>query len=254
MASTGDALDVDGEAVLAYRIYAGPPPVAEDVVALADLDVVVPAILDRLAGWWLASEDDRLTDLLLEAGATLVRHGHLYRRSIVRRDADLALTVPEGFVLEPLSAPARELAVVAEAAYDHDHPDFDLAHDTEGDLAGLLSGTIVGQFIAYASWQVTHDGVVVAACVINLSEGEPPFGGPWVSELFRLPGAAYRGLGAVLLQKAITSFALWGEPSLSLVVTDGNPAAQLYERLGFVHHSGRRKIAIPGEPQSRAGE
>ena len=94
-------------------------------------------------------------------------------------------------------------------------------------------------------WQLTHGGALVAACVINESKGEPSFGGPWVSELFRLPSTAYRGVGAVLLQKVIASLAAAGERSLGLVVTDGNAAAQAYERLGFIHKSSFRKLQIP---------
>ncbi len=239
------ALEVDGETVLTYSIYAGSPPVAEDVTALADLELAVRAIFDQLSGWWLTSASDELTDTLLDAGATLVRHGHLYRRSIVLDDIDLEPGVPDGLELKPLFASARELAVVAQTAYDDGHPDFDSDHDTEADLAGLLAGTIVGPYNGAASSQLTHDGLLVAACVINKSEGEPPFGGPWVSEVFRLPGAAYGGLGAVLLRKAIASLAMTGEHSLGLVVTDGNPAARMYERLGFVHRSSRRKLQIP---------
>ena len=182
---------------------------------------------------------------MLGAGATVVRYGHLYRRSIVEEDSELEPRVPDGLVLSPLHASARELAAVSEAAYRHDHPDFDPEHDTEAKFIRLLSGAAVGPFDTSASWQLTHDGSLVAATVINTSEGAAPFGGPWVSEVFRLPGATYRGLGSVLLRQALASLAAAGERSLGLVVTDGNAAAQAYERLGFVHESSRRKLQIP---------
>lgn len=246
MSAKKRVLEVDGEAVLAYSVYDGPPPVAEEATPLADLDVVIPAVLEQLAGWWLASENDALTDSLLDVGARVVRHGHLYRRPIVPEDANITIVVPDGFALTPLSASAHDLAAVANAAYDADHPDFDSEHDDEEDLAGLLAGTVLGPFASDLSWQVTDGDTLVAACVINRSRGTAPFGGPWVSDLFRLPGSRYRGLGAVLLKKTITSLAEAGESSLGLVVTDGNPAAQLYERLGFRLDSSRRKIEIPG--------
>gem|GEM_PF-559015 len=239
------SLDVHGQTVLEYHPYESSTPTAEDATALVDLDVVVPAVLDQLAGWWLTSASDELTDSLLDAGATLVRHGHLYRMPIVSDDVNLDVDVPDGLELSPLGASAAELAAVSEAAYRHDHPDFDPEHDTEAELAGLLAGTVVGPFNSEASWQLTCDGALVAACVINESKGEPPFGGPWVSELFRLPSTSYRGVGAVLLRKAIAMLATADEQTLGLVVTDGNAAAQAYERLGFIHKSSFRKLQIP---------
>ncbi len=242
---TRESIDVDGDEVLSYIPYSQTPPTADEATALAGLDVAIPAVLDQLAGWWLTSESDELTDSLLAAGATVVRHGHLYRRSIVEGDDELDPLMPDALLVGPLQASAAELAAVSEAAYRHGHPDFDPDHETEMELARLLAGAAVGPFNAAASWQLTHDASLVAAIVINTSGGAAPFGGPWVSEIFRLPGAAYRGLGAVLLRKTIASLASAGERSLGLVVTDGNRAAQAYERLGFVHKSSFRKVQIP---------
>jgi len=157
------SLDVHGQTVLEYHPYESSTPTAEDATALVDLDVVVPAVLDQLVGWWLTSASDELTDSLLDAGATLVRHGHLYRKPIVSDDVNLDVDVPDGLELSPLGASAHELAVVSEAAYDKDHPDFDPEHDTEAELAGLLAGAVVGPFNAAASWQLRHGGALVAA-------------------------------------------------------------------------------------------
>jgi hypothetical protein len=53
------------------------------------------------------------------------------------------------------------------------------------------------------------------------------FGGPWVMEVFREPGA--RGAGKALLQRAL----VLSEGSLGLAVTHGNPAERVYASLGF---------------------
>jgi ribosomal protein S18 acetylase RimI-like enzyme len=51
--------------------------------------------------------------------------------------------------------------------------------------------------------------------------------------VFRHPDAAPAGTGAALIGAAITSLHHGGERSLGLIVTDGNPARGVYERLGF---------------------
>ena len=50
---TLQSIEVDGEEVLSYIPYSQTPPTAEEATALAGLDVVIPAVLDQLAGWWL---------------------------------------------------------------------------------------------------------------------------------------------------------------------------------------------------------
>jgi ribosomal protein S18 acetylase RimI-like enzyme len=86
---------------------------------------------------------------------------------------------------------------------------------------------------------------VVALTLINRMPGEAPTGGPWVSEICRDPDQRYAGLGASLLCRVMAQLADGGESSLSLVVTDGNPAQQVYERLGFRYIKSFRKLSIP---------
>jgi ribosomal protein S18 acetylase RimI-like enzyme len=50
-------------------------------------------------------------------------------------------------------------------------------------------------------------------------------------ELFRDP--AHPGTGRALLERALQRAAAAGLPALGLAVTDGNPAARLYEAVGF---------------------
>ena len=70
-------------------------------------------------------------------------------------------------------------------------------------------------------------------------------GGPWVSDIFRDPPNQHRGLGQHLLRRAIHALSLAGESTLTLVVSAGNPARSMYERLGFVVLAERYKLALP---------
>jgi len=141
------------------------------------------------------------------------------------------------------------------AAYPPGHVDYQgpdpAVEAAELDL--LLRGELVGPFLPGASAQVTAGdgedgggaGEVVAAVIVNRADGEAPLGGPWVSQVLRLPGERWAGLGALALRHALAALAADGETSLGLAVTDGNPARGVYERLGFRHLSSHRKLAIP---------
>ena len=69
-----------------------------------------------------------------------------------------------------------------------------------------------------AAGSPSTDGEVVAALLIaTIAEAPPPFGGPWILEVFR---ARARGAGRALLQRALART----EGRLGLAVTEGNPA------------------------------
>jgi GNAT superfamily N-acetyltransferase len=67
--------------------------------------------------------------------------------------------------------------------------------------------------------------------VLGDDSGEPPTGGPWISQLFRHPGA--RGIGGPMLRRALALATRDGLPAVGLAVTHGNPAQRLYEATGF---------------------
>jgi len=235
---------VGGEVVLSYNIYAGPPPVADKAIAFADLEIVIPAVLDQLAGWLFSSHDDELTAALLDAGATMVRHGHTCIRQITGDDVTLSPR-PTNFELSPITASTTELAELSLAAYIDGHVDFDATYDPSAELEDLFAGRILGPYLAQASFQVVDDGCVVGAIIVNDRIGDPPYIGPWVSEIFRDRNARYRGLGSVLLESSIQSLAQQRRETLGLVVTNGNPASTLYERTGFNRVLSARKLLIP---------
>jgi GNAT superfamily N-acetyltransferase len=235
----------DDVAILEYECVQQERPTAEGAVRLAEIDVVVPIILEQLAGWWFTSDDEPLIDALLDAGASLVRYGHLYHRSLTSRDRELMPSAGGEFTISGIDRTPAELALLATMAYPPGHADHDM-FDADGSdvVAALLSGKLVGPYLPDPSGQVMQADLLVAACIINRTSDDAPSGGPWVSDVFRRPGPRYRGLGRVLLERSIAVLAEAGESSLALVATDGNPVVRLYEHLGFEHVSSHRKLAI----------
>lgn len=264
MTGSGDGpglLAVDGRPVLQYRFARQESPAADEAVPLAPLELVVPAVLDQLSGWWLTSPDEALTGALLAAGAVVVRHSHVYTFPLVfplvgAPDGPPVPAPPEppaGLRIGPIDRSPAQLVPLVLAAYPPGHVDHqgDDQAVEEAELDLLLRGELLGPFMAGASAQITTSedgsggGEVVAAVIVNRADGEAPLGGPWVSQVLRLPGERWAGLGALALRHALAVLAADGETSLGLTVTDGNPARRVYERLGFRHLSSHRKLAIP---------
>ncbi len=95
----------------------------------------------------------------------------------------------------------------------------------------LLTERQFGPVLACSGVALDAGGTPVAASIVTGAPGEPPFGGPWVILVFRAPG--HPGAGRALLARALRIAARDGLPGLGLAVTHGNPAARLYEDLGF---------------------
>jgi hypothetical protein len=241
-----------GRPVLRYLPQPGDPPTAGRAEPLGDLDDVVAAVLEELAGWLFLTDDDALTDALLAAGCGMDRQGALYSRDLVANPPDPSWRTSRigSFESEPLGLQAAALVAVSLAAYPPGHPDAETQDPVkvESLIDGLLTGRVVGPLMDVST--VVRDkerdsNPVVALALINRMSGESPTGGPWVSEICRDPDRRYAGLGAFLLRQVMAQLAADGESSLSLVVTEGNPAQQLYERLGFRYIKSFRKLSIP---------
>ena len=196
----------------------------------------VPSIVAELRGWRVAPRV-QLGRALVAAGGRPCRHAHALSRDLVADPAPRAWLeppVPPGIELTPVDRPAIDLAPAAHAAYPPDHPDFAEIPEPdapEHELDDILAGRVRGPLLPCSGLAVAADGSVVGAILVNGADGEPPFGGPWVTQLFRHPDA--RGVGAPLLRRAPALATRDGLPAVGLAVTHDNPAMALYLAHGF---------------------
>jgi GNAT superfamily N-acetyltransferase len=189
----------------------------------APVERAMAAAREELPGWQIAA-DEELGLALIAAGGPLHRHAHVYTH-------DLA-AVPPAPGAVPLREDAAALVPAYVAAYGPGHPDAPgrADEDPEDELREIIDGGTIGPLLDCSA--VILDGPrVVAAVIVTDAPGEPPFGGPWVSELFRDP--AHPGTGRAVLEYALACAKASGLPALSLAVTEGNRAIGLYEALGF---------------------
>lgn len=211
---------------------------------MAEPGVVVKAVRSQLEGFWFSSPDNGLTDALIAGGATVVRHSHVMTRDVMRAQHPSTLA---SLPVVPISASTTELGELNVRAYPAGHVDFETndALEAQKEIDAMLDGTLIGPFMESASAMVIDADRPVAALIVNRMPNHAITSGPWVTELFRDPDPAYRGLGTSLLTRAVRILRCEGETSLSLAVTDGNPALELYRRFGFDLVASRRKLLIP---------
>jgi len=202
-----------------------------DLAELLELEVpverAVPAILAELKGFRVAGPE-ALGRALVAAGGIPARHAHVYSYDLSGERPEPR--PPAGITLTAVDRPAGDLLATYLAAHPPDHVDWPViaAEDSSVHLGAILSGRF-GRMLDSSGLAIAADGCVVAGILVaELEDGERPFGGPWVMELFR--DARYRGAGRALLER---SLALTEGPTLGLTVTHGNPAERLYRQLGF---------------------
>ena len=228
-------------------------PCADLVHRELEIPDLLDLMLERWAGWQVAA-DPELGQALLQRGATTVRHAHTLTVDTAQApDSWRDITVSPDLRIEPVDVTTLSpLALLPsqEAAYPSSHPD----HETDrGTLLGLLDlvmgGDVVGPLLDESSLVLDGDDVV-AGLLVNQRPGEAPVGGPWVADVWRHPD--YRGLGTILLQRAIVSLRDRGVPHLTLTVTEGNPARTRYEALGFQHRVEALRVRLPEKPAERS--
>ena len=240
----------DGEGRVLAAFLAGERdghPLADRVEPAAG---VAPAEIARqmaaeLAGWKVGG-DVELGRALIALGARPTRHAHVHSRDL-RRDPAPAEWAGDPRI-GPLDRSAAELVGIYRAAYPPEHVDWTYSGpppDYEEDLDGLLAGRIAGRRLDVSRLAVDAAGDPAGVLIVTELEGDPPFGGPWVAELFRRPGPELRGVGRTLLQAGLAAATAAGLPALGLAVTEGNPAQRLYESLGFERKLSALSVAIP---------
>lgn len=191
-------------------------------------------IVRELSGWG-ATTQASLGAHLVERGARIQREFDTFTYGLQgisrpvapsRLPANLSLRAAD--TVDP-----ADLRATYAAAYPVGHPDHDMSMFE--DLQALMAGTLMGPLLPTSAVLIdTERGVGVAAVLANDCPGSPPEEGPWISEVFRDPATAYRGIGSLLLRHVLWSSAEAGLPALGLAATAGNHAAQVYEDIGFV--------------------
>jgi GNAT superfamily N-acetyltransferase len=250
-----ETLTVDGVDVVRYHKLGEKEPWADRAVLLMPVEPAVPLILAAMPGWSFIPDLDvdpiagaALADALLDAGAVLQRHAFGYTFAL---DSGVDPTwadpvLPAGAELAPILGVSDGLVDLVRRAFPPGHPDHAMDDwDPVAGLATLIERQTLGPILD-GTVQVLRRGRPLAALIINRFVGSPPYGGPWVSDVFRDPDdPAARGLGSVLIRRALAVLAAAGEPALTLAVTAGNPAAQRYEALGFTRCWEARRLRLP---------
>lgn len=227
-------------------------PIA-DLARIPDGVTVGPAIaaaLAQLPGWLMATEDANLAAAALSAGATRVRHAHLMSAPTApHADAPAIRLVPRADV------PIREYLDGWMAAYPPRHPDHETGSDEEI-IARCWTWYDEPPWLDRehrSSGLVVADGAVIGGIIVSLRPQPPPYGGPWVHDVWRVPGPSAPGLGYALIDQAMRMLAEDGEAQLGLTVSQDNPARGVYERLGFVEVLQSWTVLLPHTPAPGLG-
>jgi GNAT superfamily N-acetyltransferase len=219
-------VDRDGQPVARFLHVERDGRVVADLFELeVPIERALPTILADLSGTRVAGSEP-LGHALVAAGGIPARHAHVYSHDLRERPVP---ALPAGLRFAAADRPAIDLLPAYVASHPPHHVDAHVlaGEDSAAHLARVLDGEM-GRKLEGSALAVDEQDRVVGAILVNeFAEAEPPFGGPWVLELFRAPGA--HGAGRALLERALSV----GEGTLGLAVTNGNPAERLYVALGF---------------------
>lgn len=210
-------------------------------------------IFNQMPGWAVSCRPD-LAAQLFARGAAVLRRAVLMCRDLGTDEPPATwsqLRPVPALHLAACDRPAVDLLSAWRAAYPVTHPDHFAGDDETAlrvRLVPQLAGSLHGALLPLSTLAINTDDRVVAAVIVNEVDNEPPWHGPWVTDVFRHPNPAYAGLGALLLRRALAHAATAGSTTVSLVVTEGNPAQRLYVRLGFRVVDTTITVLIPDGP------
>ncbi|MEI6363600.1 MAG: GNAT family N-acetyltransferase [Actinomycetes bacterium] len=202
----------------------------------------VAVLLQRNAGYLLATEDRPLAEGVLAAGGRQIRHAFVMSAETAgHREAAVIETVPRS------SVDVRAFLHGWLTAYPPGHPDHEEGTDDEI-IARCWDEYDERDWIARehrSTGLVLEDGQIAAGIIVGIRPQPVPFGGPWVRDVWRVPEVSQPGTGAALLAQSMRMLDEDGLPTLGLTVSAGNPARRVYERLGFVQQLESWTVLIP---------
>ena len=234
-----------------------PRPTAADLRAVpgTDLDRLAQVAARDLPGVRVITRLDEAT-ALTEAGATVIGSTvHMIRDRLQEDPPPLHWAGPHlAAGLVPVgveTVPEDDLAAAQLLAFGPGHVDHQATLEAQaaGQLHALLAGELLGPLYTDASTAVLDpDGRVVASLLATHWEGigDEWSGGPWLVDLFTVPGAPLL-LGRSLLARAVAVASLDGHPAVGLTVSATNRARRMYERLGFRDAFYRVTLDLPGD-------
>jgi GNAT superfamily N-acetyltransferase len=179
---------------------------------------------------------------LVASGAVLQRHAHDMRLELLSSHVPpdwLRPVLPPALRLTPLDRPVVDIARASLGPYAAGHVDAEqggtLVEATatyDSLLAGHTAGSVMHSLSCLAI-EVSTDAVAAAVIVTSPPAAAWWPGGPWVVDLFVVPGLQGAGLGRQLLRLVIARCVAEGHERVGLSVTEGNPAERLYRAVGF---------------------
>jgi GNAT superfamily N-acetyltransferase len=244
-----EVLIADGSLIGRYHLYRATRPAAELFEAVAPVPQTAQVVIDSMRGWNLTTTDADLAEELVSLGALPQRR---YALMSVHLD-DVAWNTKDGpygrleaTPLTPDLVITPQLIELIRRAYPPGHPDQELGTDEDirGDLERALHGERLGTLMP-VSRLVMDEGRPVGMAIVNRVPGRAPTGGPWLTDICRDPAPSFRGLGHGLLAQILRECRDSGETTMSLAVTEGNPARQLYESFGFTVVASTSKLRLP---------
>jgi GNAT superfamily N-acetyltransferase len=140
---------------------------------------------------------------------------------------------PPGVHFEGRGRVAAELVDAFVTAYPESHPDHVPGWDPGEEEARIMDGRECGPLLDCTRFAVAGERVVGAALVTLVSDEHLVENGPLIADVFRHADDAWRGVGGALLRRSCAAAAADGFTGIGLLVSDGNPAMDVYAELGF---------------------
>ena len=232
-------------------------PIADlaHVVSGRTVTEAAAAACARLPGWLLSTDDLGLASRLVKAGAKPRRHALVMQCDLRVPTASTALD--PHLRLHPLPTTGTDGAWAQilpswRAAFPEDHPDHFAGDDRTAVqfVMRLVDGSELGPMHRSTTLLIDDDCRPLAGIIVNIRQKDPPWGGPWISDLWRDPALHGTKVGPMLLSHVKRLLAEDGHVCLGLAVSAGNAARRTYLTEGFRTVLESQTVLLPGRVPS----